>query len=208
MLRCESLSKSYGARVVFDNLSLHLDPGVYALQGANGSGKSTLLSILAGARPADAGEVWIGGESLVKEPIRARRRLSYAPDESPIYPFMTGRDLLAFVAAAKRTKMSLHVADLIQALRLNAVLDTRFSMMSFGTQKKFLLVAAWIGEPQVLLLDEPSNGLDIDARVYLAGLFRGFGKQMTILFSTHDADFISQAGGRTIAMNQLCPVQL
>ena len=172
MLRFEGLGKSYGARAIFQSAHLSLDTGVYALQGPNGIGKSTLLALLAGALPADAGDVWIDGVSLTHAPLAARQRLSYVPDESPIYPFMTGRELLNLVAMAKKTVVMQDMLALVNGFGLDAHLNTRFTAMSLGTQKKFLLSAAWIGDPLVLLLDEPSNGLDVDARVFLPSCSR------------------------------------
>ena len=102
MLRCTGISKSYGNRQIFHDLNYHLASGIYAIQGRNGIGKSTLLGVLAGAIEADAGEVWINGISMNTSPLSARQRLSYVPDESPIYPFMSGHDLLDFVAMAKK----------------------------------------------------------------------------------------------------------
>ena len=203
MLRFEGLGKSYGTRAIFQSAHLNLDTGVYALQGPNGIGKSTLLGLLAGALPADAGDVWIDGVSLTHAPLAARQRLSYVPDESPIYPFMTGRELLNFVAMAKKTVIMPDMLTLVNGFGLDAYLNTSFSALSLGTQKKLLLSAAWIGEPSVLLLDEPSNGLDVDARIFLAKLLQEKGRRSAILFSTHDADFVAAAGAAVIKMDQI-----
>lgn len=133
ILRFERLAASYGRRVVFTSASLALAAGVYALQGTNGSGKSTLLRLLAGAQPADKGEVWIDGASLTRSPRTTRQLLSYMPDESPIYPFMTGRELLQFVATVKKADASAAISDLIDDFGLLPHLDTRFDAMSLGT---------------------------------------------------------------------------
>jgi ABC-2 type transport system ATP-binding protein len=201
MLRFEGLGKSYGERTIFHQFRLSLGAGIYALQGANGIGKSTLLSILAGAQPADAGEVWIDGLSLTQSPLEARQRLSFVPDESPIYPFMTGCELLDFIAKAKKTVVGQDILLLLQSFGLDAYLHTRFAVMSLGTQKKFMLSAAWVADPAVLLLDEPSNGLDINARELLVKLFQSKSQRSTILFTTHDADFVAATGASVIRMD-------
>lgn len=205
MLRFERLCKTYGQRAIFHNAYLNVNTGVYALQGPNGIGKSTLLSILANALPADDGEIWIDEISMTQEPLAARQQLSYVPDESPIYPFMTGRELLDFVAMAKKTLVGSEILDLVHGFGLDAHLHTRFKAMSVGTQKKFLLCAAWIGDPRVLLLDEPSNGLDINAKRYLSNLIQGKGKRDCILFSTHDTDFLSATAANILNMKQFVP---
>jgi len=203
MLRFEGITKSFGWRSIFRGLRDELRPGVYALQGANGSGKSTLLSILAGAQSADAGEVWIDGLSLSRQPLPARRRVSYVPDESPIYPFMTGRDLLDFVAMAKQTRIDAHVLELVADYGLAPYSQTRFGAMSLGTQKKFMLCAAWIGKPSVLLMDEPSNGLDNYARDVLARLIRHRNTQSVTLFASHDSAFVEASGASIIQLDRL-----
>ncbi len=200
MLRFRGLCKTFGQRAIFHNAQLDLPSGAHALQGANGSVKSTLLSLLSSALPADAGEIWIDNISLMQESLAARQRLSYVPDESPIYPFMSGRELLDFVAMAKHTDVTQDILTLTQHFGLNNHLQTRFADMSLGTQKKFMLCAAWIGDPRVLLLDEPSNGLDVEARQLLARLIQDKGQRDCILFTTHDADFVSASGAVILHM--------
>ena len=152
MLACEGLSVSYQGRNVFKSVTYSFGSGVYALRGANGIGKSTLLRLLSGAQSPDAGRVWIGGIDLMREPQAAKQLLSYVPDESPVYPFMTGHELLEFVASVKRVPINGLVQELTVAFGLPPHLQTRFDAMSLGTQKKFLLCAAWIGAPKVLSL--------------------------------------------------------
>ena len=127
------------------------------MRGTNGIGKSTLLRLLAGAQPADAGRVWIDGIDLMQAPEDAKRRLSYLPDESPIYPFMTGEELLHFVAAVKRTRIDATADGLIRAFDLARHPRTRVDAGSLGARKKLMLCAAWIGAPRVPLLDGPAT---------------------------------------------------
>jgi ABC-2 type transport system ATP-binding protein len=203
VLACKGLGASYEGREIFHSLDCALATGIHALRGTNGIGKSTLLRLLAGAQPADAGRVWIDGIDLMQAPRAAKRRLSYVPDESPIYPFMTGEELLHFVAAAKRTGIDATVNGLIAAFDLPQHLHTRFDSMSLGTRKKMMLCAAWIGAPKVLLVDEPSNGLDLASRDHLFRLLRYWGHERTILFATHDEEFVSACGAAVIEMRSL-----
>jgi ABC-2 type transport system ATP-binding protein len=203
ILACEGLSASYEGREIFRSLDCAFATGVHNLRGANGIGKSTLLRLLAGAQPADEGRVWIDGIDLMQAPEDAKRRLSYVPDESPIYPFITGEQLLHFVAAVKHTGIDATVNGLIDAFDLTRHVRTRFDAMSLGTQKKIMLCAAWIGAPRVLLLDEPSNGLDLASRDHLVRLLRYWGRQSAILFATHDEDFVSACSAAVIEMRSL-----
>jgi ABC-2 type transport system ATP-binding protein len=202
-LVCQGLGASYEGREIFHSLDCAFAAGVHALQGTNGIGKSTLLRLLAGAQPADAGRVWIDGIDLMQAPEDAKRQLSYVPDESPIYPFMTGEELLHFVASVKRTRIDATVDGLIGAFDLARHLRMRFDAMSLGTRKKIMLCAAWIGAPKVLLLDEPSNGLDLASRDHLIRLLRHSGRESTVLFAAHDEEFVVACGASVTNMQSL-----
>ncbi|MGI4857552.1 MAG: ABC transporter ATP-binding protein [Janthinobacterium lividum] len=203
MLNFKNLSKSFGSQRIIRSATGNLGVGTYALQGSNGSGKSTLLALFAGALTPDAGDVLIDGLSLTRTPVAARRRLSYAPDESPVYTFITGRDFLDFVAKAKQCAVRGTVVDHAEEWGLSAYLSTRFGAMSLGTQKKFLLCAAWIGEAPVILLDEPSNGLDEVARRILARRIAERASNGLVLFVSHDAAFIDACHARILRIEEL-----
>lgn len=203
VLACHGLAASYSGRAIFHSVDCAFAAGVWALRGPNGIGKSTLLRLLAGAQAADVGHVWIDGIDLMQAPEDAKRRLSYVPDESPIYPFMTGEELLRFVSNAKRTEVGATAFGLIQAFGLARDLRTRFDALSLGGRKKMMLCAAWIGAPRVVLLDEPSNGLDLASRDHLVHMIRRVGHESAILFSAHDTDFVAACGATVIEMQSL-----
>jgi ABC-type multidrug transport system ATPase subunit len=203
MLRFEDIRKSYGPKTVLQGLSGEFGTGAWALRGPNGIGKSTLLKVLAGAIELDAGAVWIGGLPLHTDPMAAKARLAYAPDECPVYPFMTGRELLAFVAWAKRCEVAGEVLAIVEGFGLTRHLDTRCGAMSLGTQKKLMLAAGWIGNPDVLLCDEPSNGLDAQARLVLIDLLREKSRQATVLVSTHDQALTQAVGANLLEFADL-----
>lgn len=203
MLRFEHLSKSYGGRQVLHDLSHGFAGGAWALRGPNGIGKSTLLRVLAGVTEPDGGAVWIDGVRMDAVSGAARARLAYAPDECPAYPFMTGRELLDFVAWAKRCTVPPEVLGIVERFGLGQHLGTRCGAMSLGTQKKLMLAAAWIGEPAVLLFDEPSNGLDVDARAVLAELVEAKSRHAVVLMSTHDHTFAQTAGATALEFDAL-----
>ncbi|MFS2217148.1 ATP-binding cassette domain-containing protein [Telluria sp. Tellsp104] len=203
MLRFDDVSKSYGSRPVLQRRTGRFAPGAYALRGPNGIGKSTLLRVLAGVDEADGGDIVIDGHSLRAQPAAAKARLAYAPDECPVYPFVTGRELLAFVAWAKGCAIPDKVTRIVERFGLARHLDTRCGAMSLGTQKKLMLAAAWIGEPAVLLLDEPSNGLDADARAVLADLLAAQRDTSVVFMSTHDKAFADAIGAAEIEFETL-----
>lgn len=197
-LRFQNVSKTFNNRKVLDRMSRSFSAGLYALHGANGIGKSTLLSILAGILEPDSGDIDINGCSLRGSPETAKASLSYVPDDCPVYPFMRGRELLEFVSQAKHAAVTPEVESLIDQFGLRQYLDTRFGQMSLGTQKKMMLAAAWVGAPAVLLLDEPSNGLDRATREVLIGRLRDMSPRAAVLMSTHDADFATAVGAEII----------
>ena len=203
MLRFDNVCKSYGTRTVLHERTGRFAPGAYALRGPNGIGKSTLLRVLAGVDEADGGDIVIDGHSLRAQPAAAKARLSYAPDECPVYPFVTGRELLTFVAWAKRCAVSDDVMDVVERFGLARHLDTRCGAMSLGTQKKLMLAAAWIGDPAVLLLDEPSNGLDADARAVLVALLAARRESSVVFMSTHDKAFADAVGAAVVEFESL-----
>jgi ABC-type multidrug transport system ATPase subunit len=203
LLRFDNVCKSYGTRTVLHERTGRFAPGAYALRGPNGIGKSTLLRVLAGVDEADGGDIVIDGHSLRAQPAAAKARLSYAPDECPVYPFVTGRELLTFVAWAKRCAVSDDVMDVVERFGLARHLDTRCGAMSLGTQKKLMLAAAWIGDPAVLLLDEPSNGLDADARAVLVALLAARRESSVVFMSTHDKAFADAVGAAVVEFESL-----
>jgi ABC-type multidrug transport system ATPase subunit len=203
LLCFENVSKSYGSRTVLQGRTGRFASGAYALRGPNGIGKSTLLRVLAGVDEADGGDIVIDGHSLRAQPAAAKGRLAYAPDECPVYPFVTGRELLAFVAWAKGCAIPDKVVHIVERFGLDRHLDTRCGAMSLGTQKKLMLAAAWIGDPAVLLLDEPSNGLDADARAVLAALLAGQRERSVVFMSTHDRAFADAVGATEVEFETL-----
>ena len=203
LLFARDLAVAYDGRCIFSGVDLDLGPGVYALTGRNGTGKSTLLRLLAGAQRPAQGQISIAGHDLVRQPIAARRQLSYAPDENPAYPFMTGGDVLRLVAAAKSTAPGPVVDSLVAAFGLAPFLDERVDALSLGTQKKLLLAATWVGAPDVILLDEPSNGLDAPSRDALVARIGVDSARAVILFASHEAEFVADTGATVLALDSL-----
>ncbi|NJD07265.1 MAG: ATP-binding cassette domain-containing protein, partial [Methylococcaceae bacterium] len=172
---------------VIRGLSLSwIEPGIRLVAGANGVGKSTLLALLGGALAADSGDIHIGGSSLKADPDRARRNLSYCPPDCPVFPFLTGRDWLSFVRPLRRGWNQNAETTLIGGFRLDGFLDTRFDRLSLGTARKLLLVGAIAAETDVLILDEPSNGLDAQSLRVLQHTLREQAATRLIVMACHD----------------------
>lgn len=160
MIKVQRLGKRRGEQIVFRQLDFTWDtPDIICLTGTNGSGKTTLLSMLAGVMPPDVGDILVQGRSLVDQHHGAVELISYVPDDCPIYPFITGREWLAFTKSIRVFEPNIE-QTLLSGFGLEPHLDCRFGAMSFGTARKFLLTSALMCSTPVLILDEPTNGLD------------------------------------------------
>ena len=135
--------------------------------------------------------------------MAARRLLSYVQDEACVYPFLTGRELLQLVAHAKPVHFDATLLDQVERFEATPFLDHRIDSMSLGTQMKFLLLAGFIGEPELYVADEPSNGLDKKTRSVLAEYLLKMGEHSAVLFASHDSDFIDQTNALILNMNDL-----
>jgi ABC-type multidrug transport system ATPase subunit len=197
-LLARNLSKAFGRKQVIAGFTHQFDAGVHAIVGPNGIVKTTLLSLLAGTVAPDAGDVNIAGFDLRSQPIEAKLQLGYAPDEKSLYPFMTGRELLDLVACAKRLDAAEQQAHLVEAFGLEAQWELTFGRMSKGTRKKFALTAALLGNPAVIIMDEPGNALDEDSLAFLIEKMKQATHKTAVVMATHDQHLIENTNATVI----------
>lgn len=158
----ESVTKRYGETVAVDDVSLRVAAGeAYALLGANGAGKSTLIRMIVGLGEPDTGQVAVCGVDMKRRATEAKRHLGYLPEELYFYQRLTGREYLRLVAGLKEADAE-SVAAEIAFFELSRVADKWVGGYSLGMRKKLGLATAFIGEPRLLVLDEPLNGLDVE----------------------------------------------
>ena len=190
MLNIEHLTKTYGEKKAVDDLNLHIRPGeIYGFIGHNGAGKTTTLKSVAGILQFDAGEIYIGGDSVREKPLECKRKIAYIPDNPDLYEYMTGVRYLNFIAdifgvdAALRRERIRRYAD---AFELTGDLAQPIAAYSHGMKQKLAVIAAWLHEPQLILMDEPFVGLDPKAAHLLKGMMREIcDRGGAIFFSTH-----------------------
>lgn len=190
MLKIEHLTKAYGSKKAVDDLSLHIAPGeVYGFIGHNGAGKTTTIKSVAGILPFDSGRILVDGVDIAKDPIACKQRMAYIPDDPQLYAFMRGTEYLNFVGdiygvgAAQRQE---RIAIYAQAFDMTEDLGQAISAYSHGMKQKLALMAAWLHQPRLILMDEPFVGLDPKAAHTLKGMMRTLCDQGgAIFFSTH-----------------------
>ena len=190
MLRMEHLTKVYGDKKAVDDLSLHIQPGeIYGFIGHNGAGKTTTLKSVVGILQFDAGEITIDGISIREQPLVCKKKFAYIPDNPDLYDFMTGIKYLNFIADVfgvdenTRQERIRKYADLFE---ITNDLGQPIAAYSHGMKQKLAIIAAWMHNPKLIIMDEPFVGLDPKASHLLKGMMREVcDNGGAIFFSTH-----------------------
>ena len=190
MLDIQHLTKTYGEKKAVDDLTLHIAPGeIYGFIGHNGAGKTTTLKSVVGILQFDQGEITIGGKSIKTDPLACKRLLAYIPDNPDLYDYMTGIKYLNFIAdvfgvdAQTRRERIRTYADTFE---LTGDLAQPIAAYSHGMKQKLAIIAAWLHDPRLIVMDEPFVGLDPKAAHTLKGMMRQVcDNGGAIFFSTH-----------------------
>ena len=190
MLDIQHLTKTYGEKKAVDDLTLHIAPGeIYGFIGHNGAGKTTTLKSVVGILQFDQGEITIGGKSIKTDPLACKRLLAYIPDNPDLYDYMTGITYLHFIAdlfgvdAQTRRERIRTYADTFE---LTGDLAQPIAAYSHGMKQKLAIIAAWLHDPRLIVMDEPFVGLDPKAAHTLKGMMRQVcNNGGAIFFSTH-----------------------
>ena len=190
MLNIEHLTKTYGEKKAVDDLSLHIRPGeIYGFIGHNGAGKTTTLKSVVGILQFDAGEITIDGISIKENPLECKQRFAYIPDNPDLYDYMTGIKYLNFIAdifGVGANDRQARIRKYADALELTADLAQPIATYSHGMKQKLAIIAAWLHEPKLILMDEPFVGLDPKASHLLKEMMREVCDEGgAIFFSTH-----------------------
>ncbi len=190
MLNIEHLTKRYGDKLAVDDLSLHIAPGeIYGFIGHNGAGKTTTLKASVGILQFDSGRIRICGKDIREDPIGCKSLLAYIPDNPDLYEYMSGIKYLNFIAdvfGVSAADRSARIKDLADRLELTADLAQPISAYSHGMKQKLAVIAAWIHQPRLILMDEPFVGLDPKAAHLLKLMMREHcDRGGAIFFSTH-----------------------
>jgi len=189
-LKIKNLSKTYKNGVkALDNVSLTIPHGMYGLLGPNGAGKSTLMRTLATLQEPDSGSIFFGEIDVLKQKDEVRRRLGYLPQEFGVYPRISAQDMLSHLALLKGITSSRErkeaVAAMLQRCNLYDLRKKALTGFSGGMRQRFGIAQALIGNPQLLIVDEPTAGLDPGERIRFYNLLSEVGEQVIVILSTH-----------------------
>jgi len=206
MIRIDNLVKAFGAKRAVDGVSFAVERGeVLGFLGPNGAGKSTTMRMITGFLPPTSGTVTVGGHDVVEAPLEAKRLIGYLPEAAPSYLEMTVQGFLSFAAELRgfdgdaRRKA---VQRVVERCFLSSVLHQSIDTLSKGYKHRTCLAQALIHDPEVLILDEPTDGLDPNQKHEVRNLIRELGKTKAIIFSTHILEEVDAACTRAIIIDR------
>ncbi|MBQ8324796.1 MAG: ATP-binding cassette domain-containing protein [Clostridia bacterium] len=204
VLESKDLFKSYGKVQALRGVSFSMDHGVYALLGPNGSGKSTLMNVIAGLLKPTAGEVLFHGEPLGAKRTAFYKQFGYMPQYPAVYPSFSVLEFLQYVSVLKclPDDGGKEIEALLERVELSDVKDRRISALSGGMKQRLSLCSAVLGDPELLILDEPTAGLDPMQRVALRRFVGELGERKTVLWATHIVSDVESIAKEIIFMKQ------
>lgn len=206
MIEVANLSKFYGKKKALENISFSVKKGeVLGLLGANGAGKSTMMNIMTGYLASSEGTVSIDGYDILEHPREAKRRIGYLPEQPPLYMDMTVQEYLEFVYELKKIKgtdKAAHILDAVRKVGIEDVYKRRISNLSKGYKQRAGFAQALLGNPEVLILDEPTVGLDPSQIVEIRNLIQTLGKAHTVILSSHILSEVSAVCERVIIIKK------
>lgn len=195
MIEVKDLTKKYGSHYAIDRLNFNVKSGhIYGFLGPNGAGKSTTMNIIAGCLAATEGTVKINGYDIYKEPIKAKRSIGYLPEFPPLYLDMTPYEYLRFVAEAKEVDRGLVDEKIEQVMKETGITDMQDRLiknLSKGYRQRVGIAQAMLGDPEVIILDEPTVGLDPKQIIEIRELIKSLGTTHTVILSSHILSEIS-----------------
>ncbi len=208
MIEVQHLTRRYGQLTAVDDVSFRVETGeILGFLGPNGAGKTTTMRVLTGFMPATEGKAVVAGFDVFEQPIEAKRRTGYLPETPPLYPDMTVREYLTFVARLKMDKTTTaarkeRVSAVMRRVHVDDMADRQCGKLSKGYRQRVGLGQALIHEPEVLILDEPTAGLDPKQIIETRDLIRSLADNHTIILSTHILPEVAQTCQRVVIINK------
>lgn len=205
MIEVKGLTKRYGGKCAVDNISFKVEKGeILGFLGPNGAGKSTTMNILTGYLSATEGSVLIGEYDVLENPIEAKLQIGYLPEQPPLYMDMTVKDYLSFMFDLKKVTLpkTAHIKEVCEHVKITDVYDRIIKNLSKGYKQRVGLAQALLGNPDVLILDEPTVGLDPKQIIEIRNLIKTLGKKHTVILSSHILPEVQATCERVIVINK------
>lgn len=206
MIEISNLTKYYGPNLAVDDISFTVEQGeILGFLGPNGAGKSTTMNILTGFLSATSGTVKINGFDILEEPHEAKKCIGYLPENPPLYMDMTAIEFLRFVADLKgvdKRERSRHIAEIMKLVKITDVANRLIKNLSKGYKQRVGIAQALIGNPEVLVLDEPTIGLDPKQIIEIRNLIKDLGKKHTVILSSHILPEVSAVCDRIVIISK------
>lgn len=204
-LQLQHLRKQYGTKCAVDNVSIHLEPGVYGLLGANGAGKTTLMRMICGVLKPTSGNIRLDGKTMQELGERYYTHLGYMPQDFGFYPDFTAREFMLYMAAVKgleKKHAKARAEELLELVNLRDVADKKVKSYSGGMKQRLGIAQAELNNPDILILDEPTAGLDPKERVRFRNIISDFAKDKIVILSTHIVSDVSYIADIILMMKQ------
>ena len=205
MIEIEGLSKAFGDKLAVDNVSFRVEEGeIMGFLGPNGAGKSTTMNILTGYLSATSGTCRVGGIDILENPLEAKRNIGFLPELPPLYLDMTVKEYLSFIYDLKGCKFpkERHLREICDVVKIGDVYDRLIGNLSKGYRQRVGIAQALVGNPRVLIFDEPTVGLDPKQIIDIRNLIRMLGKEHTIILSTHILPEVQAVCDRIVVINK------
>ena len=205
MIEVKNLSKHFGDKKAVDGISFTAEDGeILGFFGPNGAGKSTTMNILTGYISSTDGVVLIDGIDILENPIKAKQKIGYLPEQPPLYMDMTVKEYLSFVYDLKKCKLprNTHLKDICNLVKIENVYNRVIKNLSKGYKQRVGLAQALVGNPNVLILDEPTVGLDPNQIIEIRTLIKRLGKNHTVILSSHILSEVQAVCDKIVVINQ------
>ena len=205
MIEVKNLVKSYGDKHAVAGISFKANDGeILGFLGPNGAGKSTTMNILTGYLSSTSGEAYINGHDILEDPIAAKKEIGYLPEFPPLYLDMTVKEYLCFVYELRGCKLprNTHLKEICELVKIDHVYNRRINNLSKGYKQRVGLAQALVGNPNVLILDEPTVGLDPKQIIEIRTLIKKLGKNHTVILSSHILSEVQAVCDRVVVINQ------
>ncbi|OQB15928.1 MAG: putative ABC transporter ATP-binding protein YxlF [Firmicutes bacterium ADurb.Bin193] len=204
MITVSNLTKKYGAKKAVDNVSFTVKKGeILGFLGPNGAGKTTCMNIITGYISSTSGTVTVDGLDVLKNPEEVKRKIGYLPENPPLYMDMTVSEYLRFIYELKKIKLdyNTHVKEIMETVKITDVKNRLIKNLSKGYKQRVGLAQALMGNPEILILDEPTVGLDPKQINEIRGVIKDLGKERTIILSSHILPEVSAICERVVIIN-------